>query len=130
MTDVWYPTDVSPQEAEQGFELVEIQVGCNFCQDSWYAGWLFVVAKILGESDIIIKTTGIFGGVRYVHKRYGKFDWDTFATSKPEWHPLNSPTESNPVNAVMDQTFDADIETPMIINSFKAEIRLGAKQAH
>ena len=130
MIDAWYPIDISPKEAELGYELVEIQVGGSFCQNSWYAGWLFVVAKVLGDSDIIVKTTGIFSGVRYVHKRYGKFDWDKFETSKPEWHPLNSPTESDPAQAIMDQTFEADVETPMKIVTSKAEFRRGEKQTH
>jgi hypothetical protein len=122
-TDAWLPKDVSDQERELGFELVQIFAPDGFCQKSFFIGWVFVVAKVLGDSDIIAKKD--FGlGVEYQHERFGRFEYEfQFKTSKDHWIHYGSP-ERDIKQAISDASFDADRDEKLIkIISAKAEIR-------
>jgi len=122
MTDAWYPTEISAREAELGFELLEIYASDSFCQNSFYVGWVSVVAKILGDSDLIVKKD--FGnGFVYVHCRFGKDDYDTLSTTKAHWINLSNGFQTDPNQAIVDASFGADCNYPIKIITAKAEIR-------
>ena len=124
MTDPMFPTDISPREAELGFQKVQIFAAPGF-GSLFSSGWVIVVAKILGDSDVILKTT--FGGNPvYVHRRFGKFTSpiaDQMKNQKPEWHPISNGFQKDPQQAIMDASFEADVALAVKINPLKAEYR-------
>jgi len=124
MTDACYPTEILDQEAELGFELLEVFASAGFCQNSFFVGWVSVVAKVINESDIVVKTKGISGRVVYIHKRFGKFEYDNFESSKNEWHNFSNGFQTDPNQAIIDAGFGADRDDAMIkIIPAKAEIK-------
>ena len=124
MTDPTYPTDISPREKELGFELIEIYVAeSGFCSDSFYEGWVSVVAKVIGESDIIVKMIGLAGGPSvYAHRRFGKEDW-AGSHIRNHWVLFSDAFETDPQQSIFDASFGADSHHPSKIIVAKAEIK-------
>jgi hypothetical protein len=126
MTDPSYPTDISDCEAELGYQLIQVYATIGFCFERSLF-WVHVVAKVLGESDIIVKRT--FGGDPvYIHKRFGKFSSPFSAqlkNQKSEWHSISTGFQKDPQQAIYDAKFEADVSLKIPIAQDKAEIRIG-----
>ena len=123
-TDDWLPNEISEQERDLGFELIQIFAPDGYCQKSFFIGWVFVVAKVLGDSEIIVKKN--FGnGVIYQHEKFGRHEYEfQFKTSKDEWKHYSDGFQRDIKQAISDASFDADRDEKMIkIVAAKAEIR-------
>jgi hypothetical protein len=123
-TDVWLPTDVSDQERELGFELIQIFVPDGYCQKSFFIGWVYVVAKVIRDSDILVKKN--FGdGVVYQHERFGRHEYEfQFKTSKDEWKHYGNGFQRDIKQAISDAFLESNRDEKMIgIVPAKAEIR-------
>jgi hypothetical protein len=78
--------DISDIEAHLGFQAIKIE-GLGPTRQK-----VKVVVKILGTSDIVLKSSveGI-GGCPYSHQRYGWMPADVEAIEKPSWNPVGMP---------------------------------------
>ena len=119
-----YPTNLSGEEGMLGFQRVEV---LNPDGVAWSSStWVPVVAKILGESDMVVKTLCI-GAVIYKHKRFGWFEVPNCDATKisPRWIPVGNDIFSDPKTAVIEANFHSDeIDGPKFIPA-KAEFKVG-----
>jgi hypothetical protein len=67
MDNLEYPTDISNREQELGFELIELRDPAGLMESF---DWVLVVAKVLSDSDVIVKTICL-DAVIYKHRRFG-----------------------------------------------------------
>jgi hypothetical protein len=121
MTLPEYPTGISEHEQSLGFELIELQ---NPSGHGISLDWVSVVAKILSESDIIIKTCLPSGDVLiYKHRRFGVMSdiRGQFYDEPPVWHAVGADLFSDPQKAIIEASFGSDELTPYIVRPSRFE---------
>ena len=96
----------------------------DIVRNHFFIGWVFVVAKVLGDSEIIVKKN-LGNGVIYQHEKFGRHEYEfQFKTSKDEWKHYSDGFQRDIKQAISDASFDADRDEKMIkIVAAKAEIR-------
>ena len=111
---------LSPLEIELGFQVIEVLGVC----DPYAENPIDWVAKVLGESDIVIRI-GDMNNPTYQHQRFGRFD--NLPTSPAGWHPISNlfgGHASDPRQVICDAQFGADeIGKQIIVLPIKADIR-------
>lgn len=121
MIDPDYPTDISDRDRELGFELIEIQDPGGFM---FSLDWVPVVAKILCDSDIIVKTV-FFDCIIYKHRRFG---WmKAFGSPQREfpamWNPVGNDLFSDPQQAIIEARYGSDDITRFPVEPCKFQFR-------
>jgi len=74
LKDVGYPQDITEAEADMKFQRLLIQGIRNWKDGRMSGKSVPVIARILSESDIIIKLRNPLGRIYYAHWRHGYFE--------------------------------------------------------
>ncbi|MES2981400.1 MAG: hypothetical protein V4727_03720 [Verrucomicrobiota bacterium] len=85
-----YPLDITSDEARLGFSVCLI----GALDDYEPSRWTPVVCKVLSSSDIVVKTTSLFGdGVMYSHRRFGHMNmpYSIESVGPASWSPVGNP---------------------------------------
>ena len=84
-----YTTELTPEESKLGFSVIEFKNP----QSKFFAGMpetVLGVAKMIGQSDRIVKMKVPEGGFSFKHQRFGYLSNDRFRDNL-DWLPVGGP---------------------------------------
>jgi len=87
LKDRGYPQDITEAEADMKFQRLLVQGIGNWKDGRMSSKSVPVVARILSESDVIVKLCKPFGRIYYAHWRYGYFE-SLRGLKRATWEPL------------------------------------------